>query len=88
MSFDAVLNKMGKEMGKVAVLRKGASDFSAWKLLKNLAPQVGFGSEYCIDSIGSYWFYGNMSNTFVQKCLFAQEICHMQQVSRGSSTAS
>src|ERR1019366_8848283 len=35
---------------------------------KELAPQVGFGSEYSIDSIGCYWFYCNASNRFVQKC--------------------
>ena len=34
-----------------------------------MAPQVGFGSEYGIDSIGSCWFYCNASNVFVQKCL-------------------
>src|ERR1039458_6395758 len=34
-----------------------------------MAPQVGFGSEYSIDSIGSCWFYCNASNVFVQKCL-------------------
>ena len=34
-----------------------------------LAPQVGFGSDYGIDSIGTYWFYSNASNVFVQKCL-------------------
>ncbi len=34
-----------------------------------MAPQVGFGSEYGIDSIGSYWFYCNASKVFVQKCL-------------------
>jgi hypothetical protein len=34
-----------------------------------LAPQVGFGSEDGIDSIGSYWFYCNASNGFGQKCL-------------------
>jgi hypothetical protein len=35
----------------------------------DMAPQVGFGSEHGIDSIGSYWFYCNMSNVFGQKCL-------------------
>ena len=35
----------------------------------NLAPQVGFGSEYGIDNIGSYWLYCNASNEFGQKCL-------------------
>jgi len=34
-----------------------------------LAPQVGFGSEQGIDSIGSYWFYCNASNVFGQKSL-------------------
>ena len=33
---------MGKEMGKVAVLRIGPRCFLGWKLLKKLAPQVGF----------------------------------------------
>jgi hypothetical protein len=38
--------------------------------IKNLiTPQVGFGSEDGIDSIGSYWFYCNASNVFGQKCL-------------------
>jgi len=34
-----------------------------------LAPQVGLGSEYGIDRIGSHWFYCSASNTFGQKCL-------------------
>ena len=37
---------------------------------KDLAfSQVGFGPEHGIDSIGSYWFYCNASNVFVQECL-------------------
>ena len=34
-----------------------------------MAPQVGFGSEHGIDTIGCYWFYCNASNVFGQKCL-------------------
>jgi hypothetical protein len=33
-----------------------------------MAPQVGFGSEQGIDSIGSYWFCCNACNVFVQEC--------------------
>src|ERR1017187_8262643 len=32
-----------------------------------MAPQVGFGPEYSIDNIVSYWFYCNASNVFVHK---------------------
>ena len=32
--------------------------------------QVGLGSEYVVDRIGSRWFYCNLSNNFGQKCLF------------------
>ncbi len=36
---------------------------------KDLAfSQVGFGSEHGTVNIGSYWFYCNASNVFVQKC--------------------
>jgi hypothetical protein len=37
------------------------------KLEDLVFPQVGFGPEYSIDNIGSYWFYCNASNVFVQK---------------------
>jgi hypothetical protein len=40
--------------------------------------QVGFGSEHSVDSIGSYWFYCNASNAFVQKCpLCTTDLSHV-----------
>src|SRR5450759_2309147 len=43
-----------------------------------LAPQVGFGSEHSIDNIGSYWFYCNASDVFVQKCpLCTTDLSHV-----------
>src|ERR1039457_4015468 len=45
---------------RVYVVTKGVS----------VAPPGGFGPEYGIDSIGSYWFYCNASNVFVQECPF------------------
>ena len=34
-----------------------------------MAPQVGPGSEHGVDNFRSYWFYGNASHGFGQKCL-------------------
>src|SRR4051794_17217185 len=35
--------------------------------MKELALQVGFGSEHAIDNIGCYWFYCNVSNELGRK---------------------
>ena len=52
----------------------------------HLTPQVGFGSEYSIDSIGCYWFYCNASNRFVQKCpLCTTDLSHVTGIQKGNS---
>ena len=49
--------------------------------------QVGFGSEHGIDSIGSYWFYCNESNAFVQKCpLCTTDLSHVTDLCEDVST--
>src|ERR1017187_10355413 len=54
---------------------------------KDLAPQVGLGSEDHIDNIGSYWFYCNTSNVFGQKCpLCTTDLSHAT-LSKGRAEA-
>jgi hypothetical protein len=70
LSWVGSLLESGKETGIRAVLASScrlvatASKPEALTTRSKdvLAPQVGLGSEYGIDSIGSYWFYCNINS--------------------------
>ena len=51
--------------------------FAACKSMKSLAPQVGFGSDYGIDSIGFIDFIAMRPTHLDKNAFFAQQICHM-----------
>src|SRR5450759_4761619 len=53
------------------------------KLEDSVYYQVGFGSEHSIGSTGTYWFYCNASNRFVQKCpLCTTDLSHVTDLQK------